>query len=235
MKRHFFSIACVAIFLLMVWNFGRSFYKLEQVGLLELEKKPTIVIDAGHGGEDGGTSSALGDLEKDINLSISLYLQEILEENGYTVVMTRETDTDLGDSSLSTVAERKTSDMQNRLEIINSSSAVLGVSIHQNYFEQTQYSGAQVFYSDEQSQSLAQNIQASLVENLDSENNRVATEIENKYILDQATMPMVIVECGFLSNEEEASLLASEDYQMQVAMAIYLGIINELEIASNYT
>ncbi|MGN0479816.1 MAG: N-acetylmuramoyl-L-alanine amidase, partial [Hominenteromicrobium sp.] len=119
----------------------------------ETESRPTLVLDAGHGGEDGGAVGVNGVEEKNINLAIALSLQEKLTGAGYNVVMIRDTDTAVGDTSLGTLSERKRSDIQYRAQVVNETENCILVSIHQNYFEQSQYSGAQMFYSDKNEES----------------------------------------------------------------------------------
>ncbi len=187
---------------------------------------PIIVIDAGHGGEDGG-AGANGVLEKDVNLAIALRLRDMLTAGGYKVVMTRDSDVSIYDSSASTTREKKVSDLNNRVKIINGSSDNILVSIHQNKFEQSKYSGAQIFYSqnDPKSFRLAEEIRRSVTGMLQPENKRELKPAEkNIFILSKAEVPAVIVECGFLSNEDEAARLADEDYQKQMAFAVFCGI-----------
>ena len=190
------------------------------------EKLPTIVIDAGHGGEDGG-AGANGVLEKDVNLAIALRLRDMLTAGGYSVVMTRDSDVSIYDSSASTTREKKVSDLNNRVKIINSSSDNILVSIHQNKFEQSKYSGAQISYSqnDPESFRLAEEIRRSVTGMLQPENKRELKPAEKSiFILTKAEVPAVIVECGFLSNEEEAAKLSDEEYQKQMAFAVFCGI-----------
>lgn len=188
---------------------------------------PTIVIDAGHGGEDGGATSTLGSLEKDINLDICLTLYKFLKLGGYNTVMIRTTDTSIHDSDADTTRERKVSDIRNRVKIANSDSNNLLISIHQNHFSESQYFGTQVFYSknNANSQVLAENIRTSVTSLLQTQNTRKCKESSDVYLLDNTTVPAVIVECGFLSNPDEAFLLAQEDYRDNMAYSIYLGIV----------
>lgn len=191
---------------------------------------PVIVIDAGHGGEDSGAVDN-GLLEKDINLSIALKLQDMLTVGGYKVEMIRDTDISVYDSSASTTREKKVSDLQNRVKIINASqdgkNRIL-VSIHQNKFEQSQYFGTQMFYSKNNARSavLAEELRKSVTGLLQPDNKRELKQADsNIYILDKAEVPAVIVECGFLSNYEESQKLADNSYQQQMAFAIYSGIL----------
>ena len=195
------------------------------------EKKGTVVVDAGHGGEDGGTTGVHGELEKDINLAIALELQRLLEQHQFEVVMVRDWDTDLSDQNLPTVAQRKRSDLQRRLRLVEESGDCILLSIHQNFFTENQYSGAQVFYSanDPRGEALAEAIRASIVETLQPENTRQNKVGEGVYLLEQCQVPAVLVECGFLSNPEEAAALADPDYQKRMAQAIYNGLVRYLK------
>lgn len=193
---------------------------------------PSVIIDAGHGGEDGGTSSDDGILEKDINLSVSLYLSEILRCSGYNVVMTRSDDEQIGDNTLSTIRQRKISDVRKRLEITKTYPDALFVSVHQNHYSSSKYSGAQVFYSPKSpdSQILADMVQTSIVSLLQNDNMRKIKEIgTNVYLLYNCENPAIMVECGFLSNAAETKLLATPDYQKKIAFSVACGIIKFLE------
>lgn len=188
---------------------------------------PTVVIDAGHGGEDGGAVSELGSLEKDINLDICLTLEKLLIQSGVNTEMIRTTDTSVHDESAQTTRERKVSDIHNRVETANSDSNNILVSIHQNHFSESQYFGTQVFYSRNHanSQVLAENIRTAVTSLLQPENTRKCKQSSDVYLLDNTTVPAVIVECGFLSNPDEAYLLSQEDYRDSMAYSIYLGIL----------
>ena len=225
-------LLCIFIFGgLMYASFGNN----DQVITASAETQPIIVIDAGHGGEDGG-ASANGVLEKDINLAIALKLRDMLKASGFEVVMTRESDVSIYDSSASTVHEKKVSDMQNRVSMINSSDKNILISIHQNKFEQSQYSGAQIFYSDNlpESAKLAEKIRLSVTGLLQPDNKReLKTDGDSIYILKNAQVPAVIVECGFLSNVEEAKKLSDEKYQTEMAFAIYCGFLDYNKSAAN--
>lgn len=225
--------------LICVFLFGALFYISTNDGdetvLADAEPKHTIVIDAGHGGEDGG-AGANGVLEKDINLAIALKLRDMLRISGYEVKMIRETDVSVYDSSAVTVREKKVSDMKNRVHMINESSGNVLVSIHQNKFEQSKYSGAQMFYSgnNPRSEKLAESIRQSVTSLLQPDNHReLKKDSGSVYILKKAEVPAVIVECGFLSNEEEAKKLSSDKYQSQMAFAVYCGIIEWLNGKNN--
>jgi len=188
----------------------------------------TIVVDPGHGGRDPGKVGVNGVLEKDINLAISLKLRDILEEKGINVIMTRTEDEGLYSESDS---NKKRTDLKNRIEIINSNNALLAISIHQNSFTEEYVKGAQVFYyaQSEQGKKLAEIIQEQIKEYLKDGNHRKAKSNTNYYMLKHTSCPLVIVECGYLSNQKEAALLADSEYQEKMARAIYLGIEKYLD------
>lgn len=185
-----------------------------------------IVVDAGHGGIDGGASSKSGILEKDVTLKIAKQLRDYLQEAGALVIMTRETDRDLADENIRRIRERKVQDLKKRVDIINNSSADLFVSIHLNAIPSPKWRGAQTFYNRtiEENEKIAKFIQSEIRRNLEN-TNRVARPIGNVYLLKKAKIPGVLVEAGFLSNEEEALLLGTEKYQQKVAATIYQGIL----------
>jgi len=200
---------------------------------LSLKNKPVIIVDAGHGGFDGGASTDDGVSEKGINLNIALYLKEYLNFFGFNVVMTRETDTSTEDEGLTTIRSRKSSDLHNRMALMEKTDNAIFISIHQNHYSSAKYSGAQVFYSEnfkEESSSLAQNIQDSIVYYLQQDNKRQIKSCGTSvYLIYNAVKPAVLVECGFLSNYEESELLKTEDYQRKMAFSIALGILNYYE------
>lgn len=196
------------------------------------EKKGTVVLDAGHGGEDGGAVGINGVMEKDINLAIALQLEKYLKQNNFDVVMIRDGDYSVGDQSLSTISERKKSDTKNRLRTIEETGECIFLSIHQNHFTESKYSGAQVFYSGnrEESAVLAECIRQNIVSSLQPENRRENKLAEKSiYLLYNCHVPAVLVECGFLSNLEEAQKLTEEQYQKDMAASIYNGLIDYLQ------
>lgn len=189
----------------------------------------TVIIDAGHGGIDGGTSAADGTVEKGINLQIALKLNEILNSMGVKTIMTRTEDISIHDLSAQTIRQQKVSDIKNRLKIINETDNSVFVSIHQNHYSKSQYSGTQVFYSknDPDSQKLADSIRLSVVSYLQPENSReIKQSGTDIYLLYHAQKPAVMVECGFLSNYEETQKLKNEKYQRELAFSVALGIID---------
>ncbi len=188
----------------------------------------TIIIDAGHGGEDGGAVAHDGTLEKDINLDVAIKLKSLLKLYGYNVVMTRETDIMTCDENLKTIRARKISDIRNRLKIINKYENSIFVSVHQNKFSDSSQNGIQVFYSknNPDSKILADAIQASAVSVLQPENKRLTKKSGTDiYLLYHSKTPSVLVECGFISNDAELDLLKSEEYRFKMATVIADGII----------
>lgn len=182
----------------------------------------TILIDAGHGGMDGGTSSKNGTVEKDINLSIAKKLKVSLEKAGYKVVMTREEDSGLYSNNV-TIRQRYIEDLKKRCDLKKSSNCDILISIHLNYFTQSKYYGAQVWYSNyKESATLANLIQTNLRVELDPSNKRVQKPAKNAYKLlrEHDVMPSVIVECGFLSNDEEEKKLKNDEYQRKIANSL---------------
>lgn len=191
--------------------------------------EPVIIIDAGHGGLDGGAIGIDGTAEKDINLSIAIKLNEIISSYGYKTRMVRIEDISVHDTDADTVREKKVSDIHNRTALMDEYKNCIYVSIHQNKYESGSIWGAQTFYSpnDESSKILADFIQKSIVQNIQPNNKRVIKPSGTSiYVLYNATKPAVMVECGFLSNANELSQLKDENYQTQIAYSISYGIMN---------
>ena len=182
-------------------------------------KKIIVAIDPGHGGNDPGKVGSLGSLEKDINLSIALKLRDKLMEEGCQVVITRCEDTNLATPG---AQNKKSSDMSNRVELINDSGADVLISIHQNSYSDSNVKGTQVFYygGSDESRMLAEKLQKSFIENVDTSNHRKAKEGNDYYILRKTSCPGVIIECGFLSCPEEESKLMDDGYQNKIVDAI---------------
>lgn len=191
------------------------------------EEKRCVVIDAGHGGDDPGKVGINGANEKDVNLRIAELVKGFLKANDIEVVMTRESDEGLYDSGAS---NKKVQDMKKRIEMIDEAAPLLTVSIHQNSYPEEYVHGAQVFYytGSVQGQQLAEYIQDQLVERADPENKRRIKANDSYYLLKKTDVPIVIVECGFLSNSAEAEKLCTPEYQERVAWAIHMGIMQYL-------
>lgn len=187
-----------------------------------VENKAVVVLDAGHGGMDGGATA--GNVrESEINLAITQKTRALLTLMGYRVIMTREDDALLADENASTVRAQKRSDLKNRLDIMAGTPNSVGISIHQNHFSQSYVHGAQVFYGRaEGSRQLAEIIQRNIAEYLQTDNRRKIKEADSTlYILDNnRTNPAVMVECGFLSNPSDAENLQQEQYQEKLAFLI---------------
>lgn len=192
--------------------------------------KPTIIIDAGHGGEDGGAVANDNTFEKDINLEIAKKLDKIAKANGYNTVLTRSEDIAIYDADKQgSLREKKVSDMKNRLKIMNETPNAVFISIHLNKFESQNVHGAQVFYSKNAtgSKELAVNIQESIEQYLQTDNKKAVKENTDKiYLLKNADKPAVIVECGFLSNINDLNNLKNNEFQYKIALCIFFGIIN---------
>ena len=188
----------------------------------------TIVLDAGHGLPDEGAESASGVTEASINLIITKKVQTLLEQSGCNVVLTRSDENGIYDLESNTIREKKVSDIKNRVKIGNESSADAFVSIHLNKIPQPQYYGWQAFFkaNNEQSEILAKSLQEELNASIQKENKREALKITGKYIIEHVEIPIAIVECGFLSNPEEANLLEQDEHQNKIAWGIYNGIMD---------
>ena len=190
--------------------------------------KKVIVIDAGHGVPDEGAESSSGTTEAESNLKIALKVQNLLEQSGATVILTRSDENAIYDIDSKTLKQKKISDIHNRVKIGNESSADIFVSIHLNKIPQEQYWGWQTFYKKEnaQGQKLATSIQNALNKSIQKENKRTPLKIDNIYIIKHVEIPTTIVECGFLSNLEEEKLLLTDEYQNKLAWGIYTGIMD---------
>ncbi len=206
--------------------------------LIKKEAGQVIVIDPGHGGMDGGAESSTGICEKDINLAIAVRIKELAEKDGYKVIMTRDDDRLLGDTESGSIRSRKTADLIERKRIIDESGADIAVSIHLNSFkEDRSVHGAQVFYpkgsEDEKviadSKVLAESVYEKMSKGVNDGTNRPVLAKGDVRILKNVSVPTIIVECGFLSNNKEAELLESTEYQEKLARFIYEGISNGKE------
>ncbi len=227
-----FSLALGALLVLSMLYVARSAAVLVTGKNVEnteetVEQQICVVIDAGHGGDDPGKIGINQLLEKDVNLSIALKLRQYLEAQGIKVVMTREDENGLYDSG---VPNKKVQDMKRRVALIEETAPAITVSIHQNSYPEEYVHGAQVFYynGSRDGQLLAQLLQSQLVQKLDPENHRQVKANDSYYLLKKTDVPIVIVECGFLSNQAEAELLGQEEYQDRVAWAIHMGILQYL-------
>ena len=224
LKRKTMEVLMAVLFLIAVYCLSREGAKL--VENINGEKK-TVVVDPGHGGMDPGKIGINDVEEKEINLEISLMLRDKLEKQGIQVVMTRETDQGLYDEDSS---NKKVQDLQRRVELIHEEQPVCVVSIHQNSYPDASVKGAQVFYYEDSTEGkkLAKELQNALIAQVDPENHRQAKGNTTYYLLERTDVPLVICECGFLSNPEEAELLTDQAYQETLTDAIVSGILEYL-------
>ena len=216
---------CLLAMVVMAVKYGSI--RVTGSGDAYIKETPVVVVDAGHGGTDPGKVGVDGSLEKDINLAVAERLKTYLEQDDVKVIMTRETDTGLYSE---TDSRKKMADMKKRCEIIEESGADLVVSIHQNSYHQENVSGAQVFYyrKSEKGKRLAEILQKRFDYALGDQNRRKAKPNDSYYLLLHVKCPIVIVECGFLSNWKEAALLKTEEYQDRVAYTLHMGIMEYL-------
>ena len=208
---------------IIIDKYGRSLLPVSS----DSEQAQTVIIDAGHGGEDSGAVGTNGVYEKDLNLDISLLIGEMLSERGYNVVYTRTEDKLLYKPEENIKGIRKISDLKNRCAIACENPNAIFVSIHMNSFGQSKYSGLQVYYSEdnEESQRLANTIQSKVKETVQGENNRKIKKGKGLYLLENIENPAVLIECGFLTNPDECAKLSDKEYQKELSFAIVCGII----------
>jgi N-acetylmuramoyl-L-alanine amidase len=225
MKKSYFNLIYLYIILLICILFSeRGLVAIKQLQNSNSDKI-TVVLDAGHGGFDPGKIGINQALEKNINLSFTYKIKKLLEQNGINVILTRKDKNGLySDSDI----DKKRVDMKKRISIINSSKALIAVSIHQNSFSQESSWGAQVFYysKSEKGKILAETLQETIKSTMKDGNNRLAKANSSYFLLLRSTCPTAIVECGFLTNHREANLLCTDAYQDKMSWAIYLGIMN---------
>lgn len=188
------------------------------------QREHTIIIDAGHGGVDGGATSCTGVLESQLNLEIALRLECLLRLLGMDTVMIRTTDTSIYTEG-HTIASQKVSDLKQRVKIVNETENAILVSIHQNYFADARYGGAQVFYADsEDSKELATILQTAFVRTLNPGSRRVQKSAKGVYLMEHIDETGVLVECGFISNPQEEAKLRSTQYQQRICCVIASGL-----------
>ena len=199
--------------------------------LASITAKQTIVIDAGHGGEDCGAIGVSGVYEKDLNLEVAAIIGELLSNDGYAVVYTRTEDRLLYTEAENIKGIRKISDLKNRCKIGAEYSDSIFVSIHMNSYADARYSGLHVYYApdNEESERLAHTIQSRVREDVQPTNNRVPKPGKNMYLLENLENTAVLVECGFLSNNEECQKLSEKEYQKQLSFSIVCGIIEYMK------
>ena len=230
LKRFLIGVLCVCFVVACCFFVADEGYVIR--GLLSNtnnDAAKTIIIDAGHGGFDGGAVASDGTIEKDLNLSIALKLDAVLRSMGYKTVLVRNSDTATNDPADGEKA--KVSDIKNRLKLMDKYPNSVFVSVHMNKYSTTQPHGAQVFYSKSLgSEKLAESLQNSVATHVQTDNKRVIKPTTNDiYLLSHATVPSVIVECGFLSNPNDLNNLKLQDYQLKLAVALTYGIIDYIK------
>ena len=201
----------------------KSFWEEASAGAAREENR-LILIDAGHGGNDPGKVGVDGTLEKDLNLELAKKLKTLLEQQDMEVMLIREEDRGLYDEDAS---NKKVQDMKRRCALINEEQPACVISIHQNSYHEESIHGAQVFYysTSKESERLANTLQSELVRVAEPENTRPAKANDTYYLLKKTNVPVVIVECGFLSNWEDCAKLQDEDYQDKLVWAIHMGVL----------
>lgn len=188
--------------------------------------RKTVVVDAGHGGVDGGATSCTGVLESHFNLEIAQKLNDLLNLLGLNTVMIRNTDCSVYTEGQS-IAQKKISDLKERVRIVNSTENCILISIHQNLFSDSKYSGAQVFYAPtEESQLIAKSLQASFIKMLNPGSHRMEKKADSIYLMQHINCPGILVECGFLSNPQEEYLLRTKAYQQKICCIIACTVSN---------
>ena len=199
------------------------------VQMIPVERNHTIVIDPGHGGVDGGATSCTGVLESKFNLDISLRLRDLFHLMGYRTKMIRTEDVSVYKSG-ETIAAKKVSDLRTRVQIINETEDAILVSIHQNTFSDSRYSGPQVFYGPEgEGEALAKLLQKTLTDALAPGSNRMAKKADGIYLMQHINCTGALVECGFLSNPEEEGKLRNSRYQCSLSCVIASAVANFLD------
>lgn len=221
----FLIILSAMLYLTFMANFSAA-----EASSMPITQK-TVIVDAGHGGDDGGAIGIDGTVEKDINLDIALKLEKILKFYGFNVIMTRTQDVMTCDDGIDSLRKRKISDIHNRFELMRKNPDAIFISVHQNKFEDSSQHGTQVFYSgnDERSKELAEAIQTSVTLTLQRKNDRIVKKSGSGiYLLYHAKIPAVLVECGFISNSDEVKKLKDESYRMKLAILIADGLLKYL-------
>lgn len=213
----FYLLTVVAVLILVHWG-SKSVTVVSQN--IPLERTHCIIIDAGHGGVDGGATSCTGIPESAYNLEIATCLKDLFQLLGYNTRMIRTTDISVYTAGES-IAQKKISDLKERVRIVNETDSALLISIHQNTFSDSRYSGAQVFYAENgESQELARKLQTAFVSTLNPGSHRQCKKADGIYLMEHITQPGVLIECGFLSNPQEEADLRSREYQRKLCCVI---------------
>ena len=221
-----YSLTIGGLLLAVIWG-SRAITIISEH--MPVERQHCIIIDAGHGGEDGGATSCTGKLESSFNLEISLRLDDLLHLLGYDTVMVRTSDVSIYTKG-ETIAQKKVSDLKERVRIANSTDHALLISIHQNTFSDSRYGGAQVFYAaTDGSQQLAKELQSAFTTSVNLGGNRKSKKSDGIYLMEHITCTGVLVECGFLSNPQEEANLKDSIYQKKLVCVITATVCNFLD------
>lgn len=225
-----FSVIIVSVCMFLIYYTAEnSIITSGDGGNFSVKKEITVIVDAGHGGIDGGAVAADGTPEKDLNLSIAMYLNSYLSAFGVKTKLTRSEDISIHSPQAETIREKKVSDIHNRMKIMQDTDNCIFLSVHQNSYVDPKYSGTQVFYSPNStiSAEIADCIQNSVRTSLQNDNDRrIKKSTKDIYLLYNATKPAVLVECGFMTNKNELELLKNEEYQRKMAFLIATGILD---------
>ncbi len=227
-----FSIGLCVVVLICVLPAVRITQEVPASAMITAGENPTLILDAGHGGEDGGASSAAGNKESDINLAIVLKLESLLAFLGTDTVLTRSEDISIYDEGCETLREKKVSDLNNRVSLVQNTPNAMLISVHQNTFTDSRYQGTQVFYgAGELSSQWGVYTQELFRSVLAPSNKRKAAAIpDHVYLFSHIDCPAILVECGFLSNGEEASLLLTDTYQRKIALTLAGAYFHQLQM-----
>ena len=213
-------IYAIVLFVLLSVTFGGSRVVTVLSENASVDARKTVVVDAGHGGVDGGATSCTGVLESQYNLEISKRLNDLLNLLGINTVMIRDTDCSIYTEG-ETISQKKVSDLKERVRIVNSTDNALLISIHQNHFADQKYNGAQVFYAPtEGSQLLAKSMQSAFIHSINPGSHRQTKKADSVYLMQHIKCPGILVECGFLSNPQEEYLLRTKQYQQKICAVI---------------
>ena len=222
-----FYILVVSLFLTATYWGSEATTAIAQ--MIPVSRNHTVIIDAGHGGEDGGATSCTGKLESAFNLEIALRLNDLMHLLGIHTKMVRTSDISVYTQG-STIAAKKVSDLKNRVNLVNTTENAILLSIHQNTFPESQYHGAQVFYAPEgEGKALAKHLQTTFRETINPGNNRQCKKGEGIYLMEQINKTGILVECGFLSNREEEAKLRDKTYQQYLVCVIASTVCNFLD------
>lgn len=222
------AVYCVTILGLLTGVVGGSRAVTVMSQRTPLPRQYTLVIDPGHGGEDGGAISCTGRLESGLNLEIALRLQDLFHLLGWKTEMIRTTDTSVHTSG-TTIAQRKISDLKHRVAMVSQQENPILISIHQNQFPDSRYCGAQVFYAPTPgSEDLAKQLQSAFVASVNPGSRREAKKSSGIYLMEHITCPGILVECGFLSNPTEEAALSTPAYQKRLCCVIAATVTKSL-------